>query len=277
MTHRRFRLANCCCIAIALLLGGNSAEAQSAPVLESQAREIAKTATRNARGEGQEDFLSVHRREDLEDDLCRFIMLGAGTDPNPSCAFLFQVSDDGYEFHKNKVNTHLSVHGPFIHYVVVSRDSGNVYRVSGFKDSLDEFNKMAKTFSIRITDDSDALRYDELYRAVDPTNLRLELPNTNLELKQLAEKRFYYSFYPDFNRAETRFDQWWKSEQKGLLQQTLGPIATKTSSGYLVTFLTVSDIGKRNPETGPGLLKASVEISTDGQVTGPTLSPVSSN
>lgn len=276
MALSKFRLAMYGCFIVAQTLASGVAT-KADTVSEPQARELAKTAIRNARGENQEDFLSVHRREDLEDNLCRFIMLGASTDPNPSCAFLFQVSDDGYEFHKGKVNTYVSVHGPFIHYVVVSRDSGDVFRISGFKDSRDEFNRMAKAFSIRVTDDSDALRYAELYRAVDPTNLRLELPNTNLELKQLAEKRFYYSFYPDFNRAETRFDEWWKTERKGLLRQTLGPIATKTSSGYLVTFLTMSDIDKRQPEGGPGLLEASVQISTDGQVTGPTLTAAAAN
>lgn len=230
--------------------------------------DLARGATERA----EEDY-SVHRREDLEDSLCRFIMLGASTDPNPSCAFLFQLSDESYVFKKGKVNYRFSVHGPFSYYVVVSRDSGDIFRIEGLKESRDEFNRMAKAFSIRVTDESDALRYVELYRALEPTNLMLELPNSNLELKQLAEKRFYYTFYPDFNRAEARFDEWWKAERKGLLRQTLGPIATKTSSGYVVTFLTISDIDKRHPEGGPGLLKASVEISTNGQVTGPTLTP----
>jgi hypothetical protein len=276
MKPRRFRLANYCLIAFVLLLYGNSAHAQAAPVSESQARDLARGPIQTATERGEEGY-SVHRREDLEDSLCRFIMLGASKDPNPSCAFVFQLSDESYAFKKGKVNYRFSVHGPFVYYVVVSRNSGDVFRIQGLKESRDEFNRMAKAFSIHVTDDSDALRYAELYRALEPTNLMLELPNTNLELKQLAEKRFYDSFYPDFNRAESRFDEWWKIERAGLLRQTLGPIATKTSSGYVVTFMTMSDIDKRHPEGGPGLLKASVEISTDGQVTGPTLAPVSTN
>ncbi|MGC1597750.1 MAG: hypothetical protein WA774_20535, partial [Candidatus Acidiferrales bacterium] len=103
----------------------------------------------------------MHRREDLEDSLCRFIMLGASTDPNPSCAFLFQLSDESCVFKKGKVNYRFSVHGPFSYYVVVSRDSGDIFRIEGLKESRDEFNRMAKAFSIRVTDESDALRYVE--------------------------------------------------------------------------------------------------------------------
>lgn len=269
--RRKFRRASL--PFIFALISSCSNTTGAALISESQAREIARTTVQTGT-EHKETFFSVHRREDLEDNLCWFITLGTSAPPIPSCVFLFEVSDQGYEFKDGKADFHLSIHGPFIYYVAVSQDYGDVFRISGFKDSRDEFDRMAKAFHIRVSDDSDALRYSELYHDVDPTNLRLELPKSNLELKQLAEKRFFESFYPDFRTAESHFDQWWKNAREGLVHQSLGSIVSKTSSGYLVTFLTMSDMQKRQPDGGPSLLKASVEISTSGQVTGPTLAPV---
>jgi hypothetical protein len=175
------------CIVVMLIFGNTMA---AAIVSESQARQIARTAV----APDSSTFLSVHRRQDLEDKLCGFIMLGNGAPQNSSCAFVFEVSEEGYEFKQGKVDIHRSVHGPFIHYVVVSGDSGEAFRIAGFKDSRDEFNRMAKALYLRVWDDSGALQYAELYREVDPTNLRLELPKSDLESKQLAEKNSMKAF-----------------------------------------------------------------------------------
>ncbi len=241
----------------------------AAIVPESEAREIARTAI----GRGNETFFSVHRREDLEDILCSLASVDANTPSTPPCAFLFELSDEAYEFTQRKVHYHISVHGPFIYYVVVSRGSGDAFRISGFKDSQNEFNRMAKAYQIKVSTDWSASQYLELYRDVDPANARIEMPNSNLEFKQLAEKRFGYA-YSDFDTADVHFDHWWKNTKTRMIGHTFGPIISHTKTAFLITFLTLSDIDKGKPDSGPGVLRASIEISADGQITGPASTPI---
>jgi hypothetical protein len=104
-----------------------------------------------------------------------------------------------------------------------------------------------------------------LYLAVAPERLLIQIPYNPLQLKQFAEDEFFYA-YPTLEEADAHFDLWWKKNRKMFLRQTLGPVTTQTKSGYLVTVLVLSSVDKKNPSSGPALLRLSLEVSGNGQV-----------
>lgn len=235
-----------------------------------QARDLARTAIQDSTHRGKDTFFSGHRLEDLEDDFCFFGWF-RGDFANAPCAFFFEVSLDGYEFRDGKVISHASVDGESLYYVAVSRSSGEVYRISGFKDSNDEFNRLASAYRIRTGEDNQALRYADLF--LRATRELLELPKSVLDLKQLVERKFNAS-YSNFGVGEKHFEVWWGKFGSALASTSFEPTASQAGSGFVITFLTVSDINDKHRAEGPGLLKISLEISPDGQVKGPKFEPV---
>ncbi|MGA8145544.1 MAG: hypothetical protein WB987_16785 [Candidatus Acidiferrales bacterium] len=153
---------------------------------DTRAREAARTAVQTKRG-GGDTFLVVHRRDDLEDRLCSVADAERDATANRPCAFVFVLSDEGYEFKSGRVSYHLSVHGALSYYVIVSRDLAKIFRVWGFSDSPKQFNEMARATRITLPDELSALRFEQLYADIDPENLKLQPLVSKLQAKQLAE------------------------------------------------------------------------------------------
>jgi hypothetical protein len=113
--------------------------------------------------------------------------------------------------------------------VAVAKQSGEVFRIEGFKDSLQEFNRLAKSYQVTLKTDLQADNYFGLYLRVDPENYQLEPTKFLLPLKQLAEWRFNEN-YEDFESAEPHFDQWWRENEPYLkrlsLRQKINATAT---------------------------------------------------
>jgi hypothetical protein len=241
-------------------------------VSEAHAREVARAAVEESlRPEGRA-FFSVHRREDLEDSFCSFGWFRGGFS-EPPCAFFFAVSREGYEFHAGKVDHHLCFDACADFYVAITVPSDEAIILRGASDSPDAFNRLARSYRIRVGTGDDAIIYVRMYLDLLPQNRRLELTGPGLELKQLAENRFNAS-YNSFDVAETQFSRWWGKYGGVMGRQSYAPVATQIPSGYLVTFLTLSDLDDRHRAEGPGLLRASIGVSNEGEITGQKIEPV---
>lgn len=215
-------------------------------------------------------FFVIHRREDMEDILLSVRPYQAGgfeRDPQ-----IFEVSDDGYEFKNDSVDYHLSVHGPFLYFVAVANATGETFRISGFKDSQTEFNRLAKYYNVKLRTEVQAQEFANLYLQLDPVHYRLAQAASLLQLKQLAEKQFN-NYYKAFSSAETRFNQWWTKHESALNRMSFRETSTTTLEGFEVSFLTVSGIDEKSQRDGPLPIRVTLKISKDGQVAEPTLAP----
>jgi hypothetical protein len=244
-----------------------SADAQ---VSDDRARDIAKEAVRSST-QRDKAFFSVHRREDLEDAFYSVRSFRDGIfhrDPQ-----IFEISDQGYEFKKDSVEYHLSVHGPFVYFLAVASGSGEVFRIAGFKDSQREFNRLAKTYQVKVGNELQAREYADLYLRLDPPNNRVVRSPSLLSLKQLAESRFD-DYYNEFLSAESRFNRWWKRHGRAVTRISFAESITKTEQGFVLSFLTMSGIDKNSPDDGPKPLSITLSLSRDGQIEEPAVAPI---
>jgi hypothetical protein len=253
-------------VALFLCLASNA----MAQISDERAHEIARETVRSSTG-ADHTFFRSHRMEDLEDAYYSVRFFADGTfqrDPQ-----IFQVSDEGYEFKKDTIEYHLSVHGPFVYFVAVSSRSGDTYRIAGFKDSQREFNRLAKSYQIRLRNELQAQEYARLYLKLDPQNYRLTQTPSLLLLKQLAERRFGEQ-YADFAQGDVRFEEWWNKHESALAHLSLEEKILTTDKGFMVSFLTLSGIYKTSPSPGPVPMKVTLTLSKDGQIDEPTFAQV---
>lgn len=247
-----------CVAVLAIVLTGGIRPA-TAQVTADQARELARLDVQKSADLGKDHYFNARPREDLEELFYSLISFGpSGFVRDP---YFFEVSDDGREFVGNAIRFHITVDTePFKRLVAVSAGSGRVFQL----DSLDHFNLLTKAYPVSIRSDANAMDYLDLYLAVAPERLSIHIPYNPLQLKQFTEEEFFH-VYPTLEEADAHFDPWWKTHGNTLSNQRFGPVTTQTNSGYLVTCLIMSSIDKKNPSSGPGLLKLSLEISRDGR------------
>ncbi|MGH9428020.1 MAG: hypothetical protein ACRD2L_17180, partial [Terriglobia bacterium] len=121
------------------------------------AREIARSVVLSATERSTTTYLSIHRREDLED---LFYSLASHDVVGPSREVrIFRVSTEGYEVREGRTHYHFSPHGPLVYLVAVDRSSKQAFRLRGFKDSHEEFNRLAATYRIQILSTLQAQEY----------------------------------------------------------------------------------------------------------------------
>jgi hypothetical protein len=231
-----------------------------AQITVDQARELAKTTVQSKTGL---QVWSIYRREDIEEGLRSLAV------SHKERAFVFLLSNAGYEFHGNAVHYHLPSEGPISWFVAVST-KGRVYGLSGLKDSQEELNKLAIALHLSIEDDFQATQYLSLYLTLDPENRRLDVVHTLLQLKQTAETQFTRT-YGDFGTAEQAFERWWEQNLKKLSSASLAETASSTDKGFVAKFCIISGISQKG--RGPSLLEVSLTISHNGQVGELKLSP----
>ena len=241
-----------------------SAPLGAARAPEHQAREAAKKAVRTYAE--RNTFFSAHRREDLEDVFHSVTPITDGAlnqDPK-----IFELSDEGYEFGSDRVEFHSSVHGPVTYLVAVGARSGETFRISGFRDSQTEFNRLAQTYHVSVGTQLQAQDYADLYFRVDPMHYRIFKTASLLLLKQLAERKYYESS-DTFSAAEAQFAQWWDKNSNSLSQLTFRDDIATTDGGFTIDFLTLSGIDKKSPIPGPTPLVVRLTISKNGEVDEP--------
>ncbi len=236
-----------------------------AQLSDERARHIARETVRSST-QRDNAFFSVHRREDLEDAF--YSLRGPQDGVFHRDPHIFEVSDQGYEFKKDSIEYHLSVHGPFVYFLAVASGSGEVFRIAGFRDSQKEFNRLARFYKVRLGNEIQAREYADLYLRLDPLNNRTIRTPSLLLLKQLAESRFDDN-YKEFASAESHFDRWWEKHERALGRISFAEDITKTEGGFVLSFLTMSSIDKNSSDNGPAPLRVTLALSSDGQVEKP--------
>lgn len=231
-------------------------------------RQAAIAAVRQST-ERSSSFFSAHRMEDLEEILRSVRSPQAGLEPAPE---IYEVSDTGYEFKKDGVQYHDSVHGPFIYFVAVA-NADKIFRISGFKDSQSEFNTLAKFYDVDLKSEFQAQDYANLYLRLDPAHCQFVRVASFLQLKQLAEREFG-SYYKEFSVAELRFNQWWTNHENALAAMSLKLSTAKTQNGFEISFLTMSNIDHKSEANGPVPLRILLNLNRNGEVAEPKITPL---
>jgi hypothetical protein len=214
---------------------------------------------------GEAGFLSVHRREDLEE-----VFHSVSPKGTPQ---MFEIANEGYDFKKDAVGYQFSVHGPSVRFVAVDSQTGRAFRISGFRDAQNEFNGLAESYQVKLGDELQARRYANLYLQLDPLHDQINPIQSLLSLKYLAERRFS-EINKDFATAEPQFQRWWTKHESALARLPLEEKIVATEKGFVLTFVTLSGVDKHQPDRGPSPLKVTLTLSKDGQVDAPTFTPI---
>src|SRR5262245_29229555 len=129
---------NKCNVAISILLfwGACPAIGQTG---ETQRRNLAKSVVRTQ--DKRNGFLRVRRDEAIEDLFCSLIRTKRSEYERD--IYFFEVSREGAEFlGDGTIVHHVSAHESRPYFVAVAADTGNSYRVGGFRDTREEFNRL---------------------------------------------------------------------------------------------------------------------------------------
>ena len=240
-----------------------------AQIADERAHEIAKETVRSARG--NDAFFCAHRREDLEDSF--YSVLSNTRNAFKRDPRIFEVSEEGYEFRNDGVRYHFNLHATRSYFVAVATQTGEVFRIGGFNDAQQEFNRLARTYQVRLQNEPQAEDYVSLYLLVDPLSYHLERTQFLFALKQLAERRFDGN-NDDFEFREEKFDQWWHKNEAVAKRLSLKQETRATEEGFDVTFITVSDMDRNAPKDGPALLRVTLKLSKGGEVEKPAFAPL---
>lgn len=241
---------------------------------DSHARAIAQETVRSWMETWTETdrFFFVTRREDLEIEFWNnvpTVQEGFGKD-----FFVFEISTEGDELLEKSVMHHISVHGTRPHIVAVAPASVRFFRLSGFKDSHREFNRLGKVYGARPRGERSLLEYAQFYRHLAPAHMGDPIVRSLLELKQMAERKFDYGSGGDFATGQKHFDKWWAKNSEALARISLEETVTETPGGSVVAWYTLSDISWKGKVRGPALLKVTLEVSKEGYVQEPRISLV---
>jgi hypothetical protein len=234
-----------------------------------QAHNIVRSELHSRLNFKSDQFLSVHRDEELEESLA---MVTVGWRVGPE--FIYKVSPTGIEVRKDAIVNHVATDADFIYIVVVSSADGSVYRIHGFglAESLAEFERLITALKVRVTSPDQAESLADFYRKVNPENYEAVTPILRLmELKQAAERQCQ-SGLSSFDADQEAFTAWWKHAKPLYSGISFKLTATPRGNGYLVEWIVLSSAAKGN--CGGALLRARLEVSSDGHVGKVTFVPL---
>jgi hypothetical protein len=258
-------------IVVPFIALGRCAEISKAQVLEAQARQIAKNVGIQSRERGSERFLRIYRMESLEDIF--YSLRPSRPSPNLRDPYFFEVSNEGLEFAENSYVSHFSVHGPSTSILAISASSGEEFRVSGFRDSHDEFNRLLNAYGVSISRDSQANDLFDLYLQLNPKVGRTFL-GSFLQAKQEAEKAFVES-HKNFAEAQRLFEKWWAGQRDFLSRIDFQKATLEKDGGFVLSFYSFSGSRKGGRFEGLELLKVSIELTVQGRLEKPQFDHVS--
>lgn len=245
-------------------------ECANAQISELAAREQASSAVRtelHSKLDFKPDrFLGVQRDEELEQSLA--LAVGGRTG-----LFMYRVTPTGYEVRENTVVYHAWSDFDVAFIVGINPTDGSIYRIHGFgvTQSLAEFEKLMAALKVQVNSPSQAEAFADFYRTVNPGNHEGLTPIVRLmELKQAAE-RLCQSGGKSFDAGEKAFTSWWKRAEPMYATLAFQQKAVSHGSGYLVEWTILSSPSDENCGGAP--LRAQLEISSDGRVDGPHVTP----
>jgi len=201
-------------LAMMIILAANLALRADAPISDATAREKAKQAIREV-GQGSSP-LYTKRREEFEEEILEYeVSIFEGHVAKG--VFAYEVSEAGCEPELNEKGSRscsVVMDADPRWYVLVSKESGIAYRVSGFKDSQTEFNRMALDLHIRLRDAAAVERYGQLFLGLHygpETSMggpHIRFVANEFAARQAAEEDFHWSYKE--SEYEQRFGAWWK-------------------------------------------------------------------
>jgi hypothetical protein len=219
--------------------------------------------------------LYVRRREEFEDKI--FENQASVNGRISKAIYMFEVSEAGCEPTSGGEKDCSVVNDADPRwYVAVSRSTGNAYRLSGFDDSDQEFNRMAREARLWMEDELAAADLGTLYFTLrfGPDDVEYgphhSVVADAMDLKHDVESDFYSS-YPD-GKAPKVFDSWWSGFLKMNPRLELKTKANKTGTGYEVKVPTLEKIGYqllpkfKLVTQRPVLQERTITVSSDGTV-----------
>jgi hypothetical protein len=242
----------------------------NAQVTEQAAREQARNAVRSQLHLKPDQFLGVHRDEELE-QLLATTTIGwrAGQ------VFIYKVSPTGLEIRENAIVDHVATDVDFMRIVAVSSVDGSIFGIHGFglAESLAEFEKLMTALRVHVASPGQAESLAEFYRKVNPENYENLTPIlTLLELKQAAERQCQ-SGLNSFDADQKAFTAWWNHAKPLYAKVSFEQTAVPHGSGYFVEWFILSSAAP-NGNCGGAPLRVRLEVSSDGHVGKMTFSSV---
>jgi hypothetical protein len=245
----------------------------NAQVSEQSARErasnVVRSELRSKLNFKPDQFLAVHRDEDLEDSLA---IATVGWRAGP--LFMFRISPTGVEIRQNAIVNHVATDADFMYIVAVSSADGTTYRLHdfGLTECLAEFQKLMTATKMSVSSPDQAESLAEFYRKVNPENQEGLTPIANLlDLKQAAEQQCQ-SDAKSFDAGEKAFNAWWKHAKPLYAALSFQQRAVPHDGGYLVEWIVLSSPSVDNCGGAP--LRAQLEISSDGHAGHLTFTPI---
>jgi hypothetical protein len=236
----------------------------SAQVTDQAALEHIRDTVRSQLHLKPDQFLGVQRDERLEQSLA----IAAGRPVGP----VYRVSPTGEEIKGNALVHHLSMDVDPTYTVAVDSADGSIYRISGFADSLSEFERLTTATKMRISSLEQAESLTDFYRGVNPENLPLTPILSLIDLKQAAERQCQ-SGASSFGAGEKAFDAWWKHAKPLYADVEFRQTTTHRDSAYLVEWIVPSSAAP-NGNCGGTPLHARLEVRGSGQIGKLTFQPL---
>jgi hypothetical protein len=228
------------------------------------AREQGRDAIRSHMHFEPSKFLQVQKNGMLEQLLAEMVARPSWSE------LIYNVSEEGNEIKEHTVIHHIVMDGDPTFTIAINPASGNLYRIRGFTDSLDEFNRLITEANTKILTAYQAEAVANFYREVNPEKYYPIVPLSSLlDLKQTAERQCQAI---PFDPNDKKFDTWWKRAKPLYQDVQFKQTTSQSGGGYAVEWIALSS-------TGPGMcggapLRARLEVSSVGHASKLTFSPL---
>jgi|GEM_PF-5248816 len=206
---------------------------QGNDLTDEQARRVAIDAIKTKL---KESFVTVHRKEDVEDSY--FNEQDYPKTGIVNILYFFEASRDGREIRDGKISLHIVTDGGGpIGTVAVARNTGKVYFLYGFKDNETQFRELIHDFPIRIGKDS-ATYWVETYMELVNGGYNNVLIQSEHGLKSMVESNYCAAYWCSKNRnkAERQAERWWSAFKHSGLIEKLDSSMEKEQGFFSVTF-----------------------------------------
>ncbi|MCU1335796.1 MAG: hypothetical protein JWO19_1377 [Bryobacterales bacterium] len=235
-----------------------------AQVTEQAGRDQARNLVRSQLHLKPDQFLQVHRDEELEQSLA--VIVG-----KPG-VFVYRLSRTGDEIKEQSVVHHIFTDAESAYIVAVRADDASMYSVHGFTDSRAEFERLMTTSGPRVASSEQAQSIVDFYRDVNPENWSMPSISSLLDLKQAAERQCQTV---PFDPNEKDFEAWWRHARPLYADVPFRETARPSSdNGYLVEWIVLSAPG--SDSCGGAPLRATLKVGSNGEIGKLTLLPVRS-
>jgi hypothetical protein len=231
----------------------------SAQVAEQAAREQARNLVRSRLHLKPDQFLQIHRDEELEQSLALVGRPGL---------FVYRLSRAGDEIKGEAVLHHILTDADPAYIVAVSSGDASMFRVHGFTDSRAEFERLIATKGMKVASSEQAESIANVYRDVNPENWSMTPISSLLDLKQAAERQCQTAPFDPYGKP---FEDWWRQARPLYADVPFEETATPNEIGYRVEWSVLSAPG--SDSCGGAALRATLEMGRNGEIGKLTLLP----